>query len=150
MKVTQQTIDQDQIFENISNQNSWIRLVYMLIYGVMLHVAGAIMWLLCAAQFLCALVLGADNENLRKLSATLIDFINSALRFVSYNTEDRPFPFTGKHYPQPNTKQDTQAKSAEPEPVGGEIIEAEGASIVDKTDKSSDNSGEAEDARKPE
>ncbi len=148
--MAQQTIDQEQIFENISNQNSWIRLVYMLIYGIMLHVAGGVMWLLCAVQFLCALIFGTDNDNVRKLSATLIDFINSALRFVSYNTEERPFPFAGKHDPRPKNKVANPPASNKQESGSGEIIEVEEPSTVDKSDKSTDNSGDTDNGKKPE
>lgn len=98
--MNQASIDQDQILTNLSNQHSWIRLIYMLIYGVMLHVAGLILWLLCGAQFICTLIFGADNQSLRNLTASIIGFVNDALRFVSYNSESRPFPFTGEHQPQ--------------------------------------------------
>ena len=75
--MNQANISQEQVIENLSNKNNWVRLVYMLIYGVALHIAGIIMWLLCTLQFIITMIFGQDNENLRKMAATIT---NSPMR----------------------------------------------------------------------
>ncbi|MDN3640672.1 DUF4389 domain-containing protein [Simiduia curdlanivorans] len=91
--MNQSTISQEQVIENLSNKRNWVRLVYMLIYGLALHIAGIIMWLLCTVQFVITMIFGQDNENLRKMAASISDYIHEALAFVSYNSEEKPFPF---------------------------------------------------------
>jgi hypothetical protein len=77
----------------IPNPRNWIRLVYMLIFALLLHLAGIVMWVLCSLQFLFAFFTGKDNDNLRSLGASIAAFVHQALDFVSYNTEQKPFPF---------------------------------------------------------
>lgn len=122
--MNQSSVNQDQILNNLSNQSSWVRLLYMLIYGVMLHLAGMAMWILCTVQFLCTLIFGKDNDSLRRLSASLIDFIQRALQFVSYNSDDKPFPFAedGREAQATDTAQ--AGREAGPDqPLAGEVLE---------------------------
>ncbi|TVZ41663.1 uncharacterized protein DUF4389 [Alteromonadaceae bacterium 2753L.S.0a.02] len=104
------TMNQEQVHTNVRNQQSWLRLIYMLLFGALLHLAAAVMWIVCAMQFLFVITTGQDNYNLRQFAQSLSLFINQALQFVSYNSEQKPFPFA----PWP---QDGSASSK------GEIIE---------------------------
>lgn len=88
-----QSINQEQFRTNVTNTRNWVRLVYMLIFAVLLHLAGLVMWVLCALQFLSSLLTGKDNDNLRSLGGSIAVFVHQALNFVSYNTEQKPFPF---------------------------------------------------------
>ncbi len=71
----------------------WSRLIYMLIFGLLLNLAGAVMWALAALQFLFVITSGKDNAQLRRFGRSLAQFVEQALMYVSYNTETRPFPF---------------------------------------------------------
>ena len=110
--MNQANISQEQVIENLSNKNNWVRLVYMLIYGVALHIAGIIMWLLCTVQFIITMIFGQDNENLRKMAATITEYIHQALHFVSYNSDDKPFPFAKEG---PANKDTSAEKPATPD-----------------------------------
>ncbi|WP_075184761.1 DUF4389 domain-containing protein [Teredinibacter haidensis] len=99
--MTTQTIDHDQFRHNVKNHSHWLRLIFMLLFAMLLHVAGAIMWIICALQFLFVLGTGRDNSNLRSLGSSLSAFIHQGLNFVSYNTEEKPFPFNS--WPAPET-----------------------------------------------
>ena len=81
-------------FREIMCSGNWSRLIFMLIFGVLLHVAGMVMWVLSGLQFLFSLLTGKDNENLRNLGGSIAVFVHQALDFVCYNTEQKPFPFS--------------------------------------------------------
>jgi len=85
--------DTDAIKSSFLSREHWLRLVYMLLFALMLHVASIAMWVLCAMQFLFTLFTDKDNENLRILGKSLTVFIGQALDFLTYNTESKPFPF---------------------------------------------------------
>jgi hypothetical protein len=87
---------QDQTLQNLTNQQTWIRLVYMLIYGVILHLCGILMWILCGVQFIFTLIFGQDNQNVRDMCTKVTQYIHEALAFVSYNSERKPFPFNNE------------------------------------------------------
>ncbi|UTA46949.1 DUF4389 domain-containing protein [Simiduia sp. 21SJ11W-1] len=110
-------------WNNLTNQDTWFRLIYMLIYGIMLHFAGVAMWILCGVQFIFTLIFGEDNKNVRDMCATLRNYIHEALAFVSYNSEHKPFPFNGQNAATSQAA-DTQANHTA-ERSGSEVIDAE-------------------------
>ena len=104
------TFAQDQFCHNVKKHQNWSRLLYMLIFGLLLNLAGAVMWLLAALQFVFVLGTGEDNRQLRHFGKALADFIRDALLFVSYNTERKPFPFAD--WPRPEPTADTAEGSS--------------------------------------
>lgn len=86
-------LNMKDIKTSLFSPKHWTRLIYMLLFALMLHVASIAMWVLCAMQFLFSLLTGKDNENLRYLGKSITRFIGQALDFLTYNTETRPFPF---------------------------------------------------------
>lgn len=112
-----QTINQEQIRSNVGNTRNWIRLAYMLIFALLLHLAGLVMWVLCTLQFLFSLFTGKDNGNLRGLGGSVATFFHQALDFLSYNTEQKPFPFAAWPHNQHSTNHDDNDIVAEAEQV---------------------------------
>jgi hypothetical protein len=48
---------------------------------------------LCALQFLFVIGSGSDNRQLRSMTRSIARFIEQALLYVSYNSDQKPFPF---------------------------------------------------------
>lgn len=139
--MSSETIDRDQIKSNVKNTHNWRRLLYMVLFAVFLQLAAIIMWVLCSIQFLFVLLTGQDNENLRQLGSSIASFVHHALRFLSYNTDDKPFPFEA--WPAPEESEGVVSEQTVPadEPVDepGDVIEGEVIEIS-PTDESEDNS----------
>lgn len=80
--------------------NQLIRLVFMVIFAALLQLAIMVLWPVVVLQFGFALITGSDNEALREFGKSLSTFVRQTLDFLTYNTEDKPFPFqdwpTGK------------------------------------------------------
>lgn len=112
----------NQFAQHAKQHQHWIRLIYMLIIGVLLNIAGAVMWVLCTLQFLFVLGSGRDNRHMRRLTLTITRFMEQALLYVNYNSEQRPFPFAPwPHVPDEDARQpadtaaDTDADKALPD-----------------------------------
>jgi len=102
----------DNIVDNLSEANSWIRILLMVVFAAMLYIILApIILIMMIAQGLFSLVTGDNNSNLRMLGGSLNKYVFQILQFISYNSEDRPFPFSG--FPdsedQNNEKSDSNA-----------------------------------------
>ena len=82
-----------EIKNSLTSLKHWQRLVFMLLFGLMLHAASIAMWVLVAVQFIFTLITGSDNRNLRSLGKSMTIFISQALEYLTYNTEQKPFPF---------------------------------------------------------
>jgi len=79
---------------NTSSKNGqWQRFLYMVLFGILLYIAGTTFFVLVVLQFVFSLVSGEDNRELRRLGKSVGIFFHSALDYLSYNSEDKPFPF---------------------------------------------------------
>ncbi len=102
-------MNNEQLKNNLLAPQHWLRLVYMLLFALCLQVALFLMWPLIVVQFLFALITGHDNSNLRHFSAGLGAYINQTLQFLTYNSEEKPFPFADwPQAPRPTLPQDQQ------------------------------------------
>lgn len=81
--------------------NQLIRLVFMVIFAGLLQLAIMVLWPVVVLQFGFTLITGNTNEALRGFGKSLSTFVRQTLDFLTYNTEDKPFPFQD----WPSTKQ---------------------------------------------
>lgn len=83
----------EQVIERIRTPSTWLRILFMLGFGVILYLVGMVILVLTVAQALFSIFTGSDNRNLRRLGAALADYVCQLLRFITYNSDERPFPF---------------------------------------------------------
>lgn len=86
-------MNNEHIKSNLTSSKHWLRLVFMLLFAAILHVASFVMWVLVIAQFIFSLLTGEDNANLRKFGHSLSIYIFATLKFLTYASEEKPFPF---------------------------------------------------------
>lgn len=84
----------EELRSNLLSKKHWSRLVFMLLVSVVLYMAFFITWFVIVAQFTFALVTGNDNDNLRRLGASLALFIRQCVSFLTYSDDIKPFPFS--------------------------------------------------------
>lgn len=82
-----------QLKTNLTNVDHWVRLVYMLLFGIMLVVARTVIWIVALLQFLFILFGGRDNENLRNLGQGTAKWCYQAFMYLTFNSNRKPFPF---------------------------------------------------------
>ncbi|MSR12003.1 MAG: DUF4389 domain-containing protein [Gammaproteobacteria bacterium] len=86
--------DMDQIVDNLKQSSSWIRVLFMLGYAILLYVIVApVIIVLMIVQALFVLITGTYNSNLKYLGAALAQYVQQIFLFISYNSELKPFPF---------------------------------------------------------
>lgn len=78
---------------NLTSEDFWLRLVFMVLHLVLLEVAASVLVLLIVAQFLYRLFNAASQPAILKFSNSLGLFIHHSYRFLSYQTQSKPFPF---------------------------------------------------------
>lgn len=87
-------MDTESLKTNVTSGKHWLRLVYMLLFAVLLYVAGLVMGVVIVLQFLFALLTGSPNGNLRQFGESLALYIYRVLEFLTYSRDDKPFPFS--------------------------------------------------------
>ena len=83
-----------EVKENVKNIDVWIRGLFIIIFGVILYFLFMIIWLLVVFQFFTKVITGHLNRNLSDFSSGLTDYTFQILLYITFQSEERPFPFS--------------------------------------------------------
>ena len=72
----------------------WVRLLFMLGYWFLGNLAFSVSIFLGALQFVVILIRGEANGELKKFSRNLIRFVWQCLAYVTFNSDEKPFPLS--------------------------------------------------------
>lgn len=82
------------LHDSLMMKDKWIRLFFMVIYAIVNYVTQLLIWALAAIQFIFTIFLSKPNENLLRFTAGLTAFSYQIIRYLTYNVDEKPFPFT--------------------------------------------------------
>lgn len=85
---------EDQTKTNILNAETWMRLLYMIVFVLLSFVARMVIWVVAVLQFLLVLITGEGNPNLRDLGQGTSKWTYQAFLFLTFNRDEKPFPFS--------------------------------------------------------
>ncbi len=90
--------------KHVKSRSTWLRLMFMLIYYVLISIAGMVGTVVVVLGFLWVLFTGEVNRQLRQAGQGVAAYVYEIIRYLSFNTDDRPFPF-GQDWPSGPTKE---------------------------------------------
>jgi len=80
--------------EELLKPSKWIRLVFMVVYSLIIEIiALPLILVLIFLQFLFHLIAGSPNNQIKNITNWLIDFLKDSFEYLTYKTEQKPFPF---------------------------------------------------------
>lgn len=79
--------------ENVTSQATWLRALSMLLFVFIFYVAEIVLVAVAVLQLLIAIFTGMPNARLLRFGQDLASFIYQVVRFLTYNSDERPFPF---------------------------------------------------------
>lgn len=85
-------VDVAAVKVNVKNVDTWARGVFIVIYAVIFYVLFWILWLVVIFQFVMKVLLGKLNPQLMSFSAGLTRYALQILRYVTFQSEERPWP----------------------------------------------------------
>lgn len=80
---------------NIKSRSTWLRLLFILIYCALISIAGFVGTFVVVVGFFWVLFTGEVNQQLRQVGQAIASYIYEMVRYVTFNTDDKPFPFGG-------------------------------------------------------
>ncbi|MBT8114742.1 MAG: DUF4389 domain-containing protein [Arenicella sp.] len=86
--------------EQNNNLNRWQRVLFVAIFWVVFYITQLVVGLIAVAQCVFLLVTEKPNEQLRTLGDSMGKYVHDILRYVTFNSDQRPFPFTD--FPKPD------------------------------------------------
>ncbi len=83
----------DDLKEHVTSRPTWMRLLYMILFIVAFNVAELIIAVILLVQFLFKLFTGNLLDQLVAFGDALSTYIADIVRFLTFRTEDMPYPF---------------------------------------------------------
>jgi uncharacterized protein YqhQ len=99
----------EEVKEHLKSRSTWLRLAFMVLFAFVLYVAKFVLLAVALLQIIAALFTGEPNLRLTRFGESLSQYIYQIGRFLTYSSEDMPFPFAD--WPQATTL--PQAKESE-------------------------------------
>jgi len=85
--------------DNLKSRSTWLRLFFMLVLALFYGVSRIVMLVVIVVQFCHVLFTGETNRPLRDFGLSLATYTYQILCYLTFNTEQRPFPFDAE-WPQ--------------------------------------------------
>jgi hypothetical protein len=80
--------------QNLLTKNKWIRFLFMVLFLAIMLIAKFIIWCVVAFQFIAVLFTNNTNQKLLEFSKSLNYYFYQILKFLTYSTEVKPYPFS--------------------------------------------------------
>ncbi len=84
----------EQLNENLKKIETWKRIILMLVYAGIDSLVKLLLWLIVLLQIGAVLFTGAPNPNILDFGRSLSTYHYHILLFLTFNTEQLPFPFS--------------------------------------------------------
>lgn len=84
----------DDYKQNIKDHSTWMRGLYIVLFTVIYSVTEIVIALIVTFQFLSVLLTRQTNDKLLSLSMSLSTYIFQILKYVTFNSSERPYPFS--------------------------------------------------------
>jgi len=97
---------QPELKQRLTAKAIWMRGLYILLFAVIFGVAEVVLWAVVILQFLLTLFTGEANTQLRAFGLSLAAFLYQIVAFMTFNSDERPFPFS----PWPEAKSGSESK----------------------------------------
>ncbi|HEY5602954.1 MAG TPA: DUF4389 domain-containing protein [Gammaproteobacteria bacterium] len=82
-----------EIKQHLKARDTWLRGMYILIFAVIFSISEVVLGAVVFFQFLTTLFTGVKNERLLVFGNNLSTFVYEVLKYLTYNSDDKPFPF---------------------------------------------------------
>lgn len=84
----------EEIKQRLQKNETWMRALYMLFFIFVYGFAKFLIILVMLFQFFSIVLSGNTNTQLLKFSQNLATYVYQIITFLTFNSEQRPFPFS--------------------------------------------------------
>jgi hypothetical protein len=83
----------DETKTNVKNPETWKRVLYIVLFAIIFNVAEFVLAVIVVFQFFMTLFTGAPHARARDFGGQLGVYLEQVVRFLTYNSDEAPFPF---------------------------------------------------------
>ncbi len=92
--------------QSLKSDAFWLRTLFIILFSVVYRILDVVVLFIVVVQWGFTLVTGQVNPALDQFSGSLSTYIAQIVRYISGNSETKPFPFTD--WPNPNREMPTE------------------------------------------
>lgn len=82
-----------ELKQRLTASATWLRGLFIIIFAVIYCIAEVLLTAVVVFQFFATLFTGETNARLRHFGLSLAAFIYQIVAFVTFNSDEKPFPF---------------------------------------------------------
>jgi len=109
--------EDDTIQTHLLNKETWLRLLFMILYGIVFEVAKFVGLVAVLVQFLFKLFRGRPLPELQDFGASLGEFYRQIIEFMTFRSEQKPYPWSDWPKPVPEKPETVETPETKPEPA---------------------------------
>ncbi len=83
---------EDDLQSSPQEPSIWKRALYMVLFVIIYSVSEFVIYAVVIFQFFAVLITGRSNERLLVFGQSLSTFVYQIMRFLTFNSEQHPFP----------------------------------------------------------
>jgi len=83
----------DDIKESLTATETWVRGLYMILFAIIYSITELVLTAVVIFQFVIYLLTRDANDRLLEFGEDLAVFIYQIIQFLTFNSEEKPFPF---------------------------------------------------------
>ncbi len=87
-------MDREEIKENLAMGETWIRGLFMLFFALCYSIAEILLLFVSVFQFFSTLLTGRTQGRVLGFGKALSDYVYQIYLFLTFNSEEKPFPFS--------------------------------------------------------
>jgi len=85
--------DRERLEENVKSRSTWLRLLYMVVFGALYALSRFVVFAVVVLQFFWLLFTGSANPKLTAAGQSLATYTYELVRYLTFASDVRPFPF---------------------------------------------------------
>jgi hypothetical protein len=86
-------INEEDLKKNVKDKDTWLRFVYLVVFGVAFYLSIGLTFATSVFQFLAKLFSGSSFVGLADFGDNLATYQAQVTRFLTFASDDKPFPF---------------------------------------------------------
>ncbi len=104
----------EEVKDNLKSRGTWLRLAYMILFAVLFYLAEIVLVVVAVLQFLWKLFSAKTNPRLTSFGEELGRYLYQIVRFLTFNSEQMPFPLADWPGAAPATKSKPKKRAIKP------------------------------------
>jgi len=86
-------INEDEIKKHVKDKDTWLRFVYLVVFGFAFYLSIVVTFATSIFQFLAKLFGGHSFAVLAEFGSNLATYQAQVTRFLTFSSDEKPFPF---------------------------------------------------------